>query len=394
MDSLQSAYRDDDDDDDQTGELSPHPAPPSPADKPSPPPPTMGAPENPTALKTQPSSDVSSTDDEETPASYEPRKSPKRPRASQNDEDDDPEEDEEEEEEEEDEEEEDPSPKKQKPLSTLALHPPENQELEDPAEIKGEGGEGEEAEAGSADRNASAVAENGAAPSTTNGKKSSKKKSNNVWVPKSTRKGKKSKSKSSTNNTNNAHNSASNDKVLVAPLPRFPDKTDDNPEMEICLSKFYKAEKVELSEDRMTAGSTKGYRMARATRGVVEGAWYFEIKVERLGETGHTRLGWSTEKGDLQAPVGYDGNSYGYRDIDGCKVHKALREKYGDEGYKEGDVIGFYINLPDGERYAPKPQRLVLFKGQRYVCTADPKEDPPKVVPGELVFSVLWRVFM
>ncbi|KAF8041193.1 hypothetical protein BT93_B3198 [Corymbia citriodora subsp. variegata] len=384
MDSLQATYRDDDDDD-ETGELPAHPAPPSPADKPSPPlppPPTAatGAPENPTALKTQPSSDgSSSTDDEETPASYELRKSPKRPRTSQNDEDDDQEEDEEEEEEEEDEEEEDPSPKKQKPLSTLALHPPEGQELEDPAEIKGEG---EEAEAGSAEHNASAVPENGAAPSTTNGKKSSKKKSNNVWVPKSTRKGKKSKSKNSTNNANNGHSSVSNDKVLVAPLPRFPDKTDDNPEMKICLSKFYKAEKVELSEDRMTAGSTKGYRMVRATRGVVEGAWYFEIKVERLGETGHTRLGWSTEKGDLQAPVGYDGNSYGYRDIDGCKVHKALREKYGDEGYKEGDVIGFYINLPDGEQYAPKLPRLVLFKGQRYVSAANAKEDPPKVVPG------------
>lgn len=43
--------------------------------------------------------------------------------------------------------------------------------------------------------------------------------------------------------------------------------------------KVYKAEKVELSEDRMSAGSTKGYRMVRATRGVAEGAWYYEIKV-------------------------------------------------------------------------------------------------------------------
>lgn len=36
---------------------------------------------------------------------------------------------------------------------------------------------------------------------------------------------------------------------------------------------------MELSDDRLTAGSTKGYRMVRATRGVVEGAWYYEIKV-------------------------------------------------------------------------------------------------------------------
>ncbi|KAG2674847.1 hypothetical protein I3760_13G156500 [Carya illinoinensis] len=136
--------------------------------------------------------------------------------------------------------------------------------------------------------------------------------------------------------------------VKAAPMEAFLDKSDDTQDMKICLSKIYKAEKVELSDDRLSVGSTKGYKMVRATRGVVEGAWYFEIKVASLGESSHTRLGWSTEKGDLQAPVGYDENSFGYRDIDGSKVHKVLREKYGEEGYKEGDVIGFYISLPEG----------------------------------------------
>ncbi|KAK9125216.1 hypothetical protein Scep_014062 [Stephania cephalantha] len=137
----------------------------------------------------------------------------------------------------------------------------------------------------------------------------------------------------------------------------------------------------------MSAGSSKGYRMVRATRGVVEGAWYFEIRVLKLGEGGHTRLGWSTEKGDLQAPVGYDGSSFGYRDIDGSKVHKALREKYGEEGYVEGDVIGCYINLPQGGLYAPKPPNFVWYKGQRYMYASNGKEELPKVVPGsELSF--------
>ncbi|KAF9592788.1 hypothetical protein IFM89_017358 [Coptis chinensis] len=121
--------------------------------------------------------------------------------------------------------------------------------------------------------------------------------------------------------------------------------------------------------------------MVRATRGVVEGAWYFEIKIEKLGESGHSRLGWSMEKGDLQAPVGYDGNSFGYRDVDGSKLYKAMREKYG-EGYVEGDVIGFYINLPDGALYAPNPPHFVWHKGQKYMCATDGKEDLPKVVPG------------
>ncbi|CAL0304332.1 unnamed protein product [Lupinus luteus] len=216
--------------------------------------------------------------------------------------------------------------------------------------------------------------------SSSNSKKS-KKKNTNMWATKS-KKGKKKKKSKVNNNNNNNNNPKREDTVLITPVQRFPDKSDDIPEMKICLSKVYKAEKVELSDDRMSAGSTKGYRMVRATRGVVEGAWYFEIKVLKLGETGHTRLGWSTEKGDLQAPVGFDGNSFGYRDIDGSKIHKALREKYGEDGYKEGDVIGFYINLPDGDKHAPKAPHLVWYKGQRYVHAQDAKEDPEKLVPG------------
>ncbi|KAL1539951.1 protein TRAUCO-like [Salvia divinorum] len=215
--------------------------------------------------------------------------------------------------------------------------------------------------------------------------KKSKKKNKDVWTT-TTRKGKKKAKQASSNNHNSKNpmngGALAEDRVFISPIPRFPDKNDDSPELDICLSKVYKAEKVELNEDRMSASSTKGYRMVRATRGVTEGAWYFEIRVLHLGETGHTRLGWSTEKGDLQAPVGYDANSFGYRDIDGSKVHKAMRDKYADEGYKEGDVIGFYINLPDGMSYAPNPPRLVWHKGQRYICAPNVKEDALKVVPG------------
>ncbi|XP_078435530.1 histone H3K4 methyltransferase TRAUCO [Wolffia australiana] len=225
----------------------------------------------------------------------------------------------------------------------------------------------------------SAAALDAPAASTT---KKTKKKGNNLWRKSASRKGKKKGKSGIAGNV-----VPQEEKVLITPIPRFPDRSDDSPDAPVCLSKVYKAEKVELSEDRLTAGSTKGYRMVRATRGVVEGAWYFEIVVIRLGETGHTRLGWTTEKGDLQAPVGYDGNSYGYRDVDGSKIHRALREKYGEEGYVEGDVIGLYISLPDGETYAPKPPHLVWFKGQRYMHSADGKEEPLKVVPGsEIAF--------
>ncbi|GFZ20703.1 similar to TRAUCO [Actinidia rufa] len=220
-------------------------------------------------------------------------------------------------------EDEDPPPKKQKQLSSLNA-----EELELAEESVGP-------------THAQPTKRRMTTATTTAAAKKSKKKSNNVWTKPTSRKGKKK-------TKNNNHSAPTENTVLITPVPRFPDKTDDTPDMKICLSKVYKAEKVELGDDRLSAGSTKGYRMVRATRGVVEGAWYFEIRVVCLGETGHTRLGWSMEKGDLQAPVGYDANSFGYRDIDGSKVHKALREQYGEEGYVEGMLSGSTLTCQMG----------------------------------------------
>ncbi|ONM27335.1 Protein TRAUCO [Zea mays] len=123
--------------------------------------------------------------------------------------------------------------------------------------------------------------------------------------------------------------------------------------------------------------------MVRATRGVAAGAWYFEVKVVHLGPTGHTRLGWATNKADLQTPVGFDAYGFGYRDVDGAKVTKAWRDKYADEGYGEGDVLGFYISLPDGERYEPKQPDLIQYKGMPFHVQV-PKEEQktPDPVPG------------
>ncbi|MCD7469495.1 hypothetical protein HAX54_008593 [Datura stramonium] len=311
-----------------------------------------------------------------------PSADPKSPLKSTKVEEVDEEENDDEEEEEEEEEAVEPPPKKQKPLSCLTLTSPKIEEEEDEEELE------KQSDMTKLPLSTPTTATKGTTSSSSKKAKSKKKNNNNLWTKSSSRKGKK---KNKNNNSNQKTNGKkkgivpaqeAEDKVYITPIPRFPDKNDDSPDMKICLSKVYKAEKVDVSEDRLTAGSTKGYRMVRATRGVLEGTWYFEIKVVKLGDTGHTRLGWSTDKGDLQAPVGYDANSFGYRDIDGSKINKALREKYGEEGYGEGDVIGFYINLPEGGQYAPKPPRLVWYKGQRYMCASDPKEDPPKIIPG------------
>ncbi|XP_059315294.1 protein TRAUCO [Lycium ferocissimum] len=358
-----ATYQDEEDD-----EITPSEPPPPPPSLTEPPP---SVEQNGYMDTPQPEPYLTSTDpkreEDENGSVDTPQPDPKE-EEEEDEEEEDEEEDDDVDEEEEEEEEEEPPTKKQKPLSTLTLTPPK-------VELEG-GGEMTKLPL----------------PKEKACKKAKYKKKNNnntLWTKSTSRKGKKKhnpinnlKSNGKKNKNGVASGQEAEDKVYITPIPRFPDKNDDTQDMKICLSKVYKAEKVELSEDRLTAGSTKGYRMVRGTRGVLEGTWYFEIKVVKLGETGHTRLGWSTDKGDLQAPVGYDGNSFGYRDIDGSKIHKALREKYGEVGYGEGDVIGFYINLPEGGQYAPKPPRLVWYKGQRYMCASDPKEDPPKIIPG------------
>ncbi|BAT12655.1 Os11g0145700 [Oryza sativa Japonica Group] len=224
-------------------------------------------------------------------------------------------------------------------------------------------------------------------------KKSKKKNSNSVWTRPNSRKGKK-KAKQPANalaggsagaNGRLPKPSSGDDELVLTPAPRFAaERNDDAPDLPVLLSRVFKSDKVEVSDDRLTAGSTKGYRMVRATRGVAAGAWYFEVKVLHLGSTGHTRLGWATDNADIHAPVGYYVFGFGYRDMDGTKVHKAWRSNYADQGYGEGDVLGFYIHLPDGELYEPKQPFLVHYKGLPFRAEA-PKaaeQKTPDPVPG------------
>ncbi|KAF8707118.1 hypothetical protein HU200_030355 [Digitaria exilis] len=210
------------------------------------------------------------------------------------------------------------------------------------------------------------------APTPPPSKKSKKKGGNSVWTRPTSRKGKRP-------------NAGEDELCQLVPATRLAaERNDDAATQPVLLSRFFKSERIEVSDDRLTAASTKGYRMVRATRGVAAGAWYFEVKVVHLGATGHTRLGWVTNRADLQTPVGYDAYGFGYRDIDGAKVHKAWRDKYADEGYGEGDVLGFYISLPDGEQYEPKKPDLIQYKGMPFHVQV-PKEEQ-KMPPSEICY--------
>ncbi|KAL3157668.1 hypothetical protein ABBQ32_012107 [Trebouxia sp. C0010 RCD-2024] len=173
------------------------------------------------------------------------------------------------------------------------------------------------------------------------------------------------------------------DYVRVVKVTNRDDLLHEGPVM---LSKSDKANQMTLSDDRLTVTSSKGYRMARATHGAFQGTWYFEITVVHLGQHGHARLGWSTKKGDLQAPVGYDQHSFGYRDLEGVKVHQALREEYG-EPYKEGDVIGCFLHMPEGGRAFEKEKSdIVTWKGELYFVD-EPTADPAKLEGSLVAFT-------
>jgi len=157
------------------------------------------------------------------------------------------------------------------------------------------------------------------------------------------------------------------DKYRLVSAPRVEQQHASQDACVVQLSRSARAPQIVLRDDMRSAVGHKGYRMIRATHGVIGGSWYFEVRVGAPlnGEDAHLRLGWCTEMGELQAPVGYDKNSYSYRDINGSKFHESIGSDYG-EAYGPGDVIGCQLQM--GEPAAAVRQRQrVLIKGVEYI---------------------------
>ncbi|XP_043842362.1 set1/Ash2 histone methyltransferase complex subunit ASH2 isoform X4 [Dromiciops gliroides] len=131
------------------------------------------------------------------------------------------------------------------------------------------------------------------------------------------------------------------------------------------------APQLKISDDRLTVIGEKGYSMVRASHGVRKGAWYFEISVDEMPPDTAARLGWSQPLGNLQAPLGYDKFSYSWRSKKGTKFHQSIGKRY-SSGYGQGDILGFYINLPEETETAKslpdtyKDKALIKFKSYLY----------------------------
>jgi Set1/Ash2 histone methyltransferase complex subunit ASH2 len=154
------------------------------------------------------------------------------------------------------------------------------------------------------------------------------------------------------------------------------------------LSARHKAPGLSLSGDGLSVTGSKGFRSVLGTHGFHAGTFYCEVAVAHLGTSGHCRLGWGTKTAEVAAPVGYDKHGYGFRDLEGSKVHAALREPYG-AAFGEGDVIGMFLHLPPGGRPLEHPpgSDLVRYKGALW--REQPRDEAPAPLAGAVVaFSV------
>ncbi|KAH6593058.1 hypothetical protein BASA50_007640 [Batrachochytrium salamandrivorans] len=142
---------------------------------------------------------------------------------------------------------------------------------------------------------------------------------------------------------------------LATAIMIYPDV--DNPGSEVVMSHqpTHTAPQIKFSDGGRQVQNEKGYRMAKASHGVWDGYWYFEVKKENAA--GHCRVGWSQISGDLQGPCGYDQFSYSYRDQPGTLFHQSRQVKDAPElyaeGYGQGDVLGMSIYFPPCDSSEP-----------------------------------------
>uniref|UniRef100_A0A914ES74 B30.2/SPRY domain-containing protein n=1 Tax=Acrobeloides nanus TaxID=290746 RepID=A0A914ES74_9BILA len=122
----------------------------------------------------------------------------------------------------------------------------------------------------------------------------------------------------------------------------------------VTLSPNDRAHQLRLESDKLTITGFEGYAVARATHSVSHGKWYYEVEFYRQSKEtssspeAHVRIGWAQAYSVLQACLGYTKFSYSWRSHKGTIFHEAKGKHYmNDGGFKEGDILGCLIDLPE-----------------------------------------------
>ncbi|EMC97921.1 hypothetical protein BAUCODRAFT_67698 [Baudoinia panamericana UAMH 10762] len=179
--------------------------------------------------------------------------------------------------------------------------------------------------------------------------------------------------------------------------PLFPHKQyyrSTSPPPHYARLSFEDADKwMHFTTNALITTNEKGWRMVRSNVCAREGTLYYEIKIHRgvppsgpadttssdaanCGPQPHVRFGWARREAPLDAPVGFDGYSYGITDLRFEPMHRSRPSKFyhptpknkktkgskplsgagtapppiqlapEDAHVKEGDIIGLELQLP------------------------------------------------
>ncbi|ODV78744.1 uncharacterized protein CANTADRAFT_7087 [Suhomyces tanzawaensis NRRL Y-17324] len=131
--------------------------------------------------------------------------------------------------------------------------------------------------------------------------------------------------------------------------------TTDTKPYKVAASYFDRSSGVYLDDEMCLVTTTQGWRSIRSNIGVREGTYYFEFNIvcgNDDGSKAHVRIGLGRREASLEAPVGFDGYSYGFRDVNGeFMTLSRPKESYIEGGFHTGDVIGFLVELPSLEEH-------------------------------------------
>ena len=135
---------------------------------------------------------------------------------------------------------------------------------------------------------------------------------------------------------------------------------DKKPSSGVYLSTEFKSKSLVISEDGLTATGHKGYTSVLSNYPIIEGSYYFEVKILNPktplpfpNVAPHIRIGFATSEFKSELPLGCDTRSYAIRDKDGEIMENGSNSKYARK-FNPGDIVGCLIFL--------KPPKPIFFE--------------------------------